>query len=140
MFRSSRHCSSGSWCPEGAAWTILWLCVSLPCASHTAPFQAPLNGLLLSPHGGCEFGEICITFHKLNKLACFQLVGVPALYLPLPFRYGCFQCSDGIGVFSVRSAFAMPATVSPARTLWKMRRTTAAASIIHSPFSSLEVR
>ncbi|WP_302619986.1 hypothetical protein, partial [uncultured Oscillibacter sp.] len=37
------------------------------------------------------FGEVGIAFHKLDKLVCFQPVGVPALNLPLPFSYGRFQ-------------------------------------------------
>lgn len=45
----------------------------------------------LVEHGRCEFRKIRIAFHKLDKLVCFQPVGVPAFYLPLPFRYGRFQ-------------------------------------------------
>ena len=46
-----------------------------------------------------------------------------------------FQCSDGIGIFSARSALAMLAILSPATTLWKIRRTTAAASSSITPFA-----
>ena len=45
----------------------------------------------LVKHGRCKLGEIGIAFHKLDKRVCFQLVGVPVLNLPLPFRYGRFQ-------------------------------------------------
>lgn len=45
----------------------------------------------LIEHGRCKLGEIRVAFHKLDKLVCFQLVGVPVFNLPLPFRYGRFQ-------------------------------------------------
>ncbi len=44
----------------------------------------------LVEHGRCKLGEISVAFHKLDKLVCFQLVGVPVLNLPLPFVYGRF--------------------------------------------------
>ena len=34
----------------------------------------------LVEHGSCEFGEVGIALHKLDKLVCFQLVSVPALF------------------------------------------------------------
>lgn len=39
----------------------------------------------LIEHGRCKLEKIGIAFHKLDKLVCFQPVGVPVLNLPLPF-------------------------------------------------------
>ena len=54
----------------------------------------------LVEHGRCQFGEVGIAFHKLDKLVCFQLISVPAFNLPLPFRYGRFQPGLFLVIFS----------------------------------------
>ena len=60
---------------------------------HSPPLALMHNHFLdkLMEHGRCQFEEISIAFYKLDKLVCFQPVGVPALYLSLPFGYGRFK-------------------------------------------------
>ena len=45
----------------------------------------------LVEHGRCQFGKISVAAHKLDKLICFQPVGVPALDCFLPLCDSGFQ-------------------------------------------------
>lgn len=51
----------------------------------------------LVKHGRCQFGKISVAAHKLDKLICFQPVGVPALDCFLPLCDSGFQ----LGLFLV---------------------------------------